>query len=97
LRGIVATDWEDSWEYRECIYYIIGELVVAKGREYCDTLGSLLRQKGRISGGNGDISNRITQEAIVTKGSRCCDRWGSLRRQKGRISANNRDEYIIII
>ena len=97
LRGIVATDWEDNWEYRECIYYIIGEFVVAKGREYCDTLGSLRRQKGSISGGNGEISNRITQETIVTKGNRCCDILGSLRRQIGRILVNNRDGYLFKI
>ena len=36
-RGIVATDREDSWEYRECIYYKIGEIVAVKGRVCCDT------------------------------------------------------------
>ena len=73
IEGIVATDWEDTWEYRECIYYYNRRDYCSKREGSCDSLGSLLRQKGRISGGNGDISNRITQEAIVTKGSRCCD------------------------
>ena len=55
--GIVATDREDSWEYRGCIYYNNRRACCCKKEGCCDIKGRLLRQMGRISGDNGDIFN----------------------------------------
>jgi len=41
LRGIVATDWEDNWEYRECIYY-------NNRRDCCRKRGGMLRHLGKV-------------------------------------------------
>ena len=35
-RGIVATDWEDSWEYRGCIYYNNRRACCCKKEGCCD-------------------------------------------------------------